>query len=81
MQEFRTKIITLLAVFEREVPDIFMHAYPHCVIHVPAQIFRWGSARTIWCFFLERYESNINALICIYTTFFALICILCINIH
>jgi hypothetical protein len=55
MQEFRTKIITLLAIFEREIPAIFMHAYPHTVIHMPAQIFRWGSARTIWCFFLERY--------------------------
>lgn len=54
MRDFRNKIITLLAIFEREIPAIFMHAYPHTLIHMPAQIFRWGSARNIWCFFLER---------------------------
>ena len=55
MREFKKFIITLLAVFERETPDIFMHAYPHVAIHLPDLIYRWGSARTIWCFFLERF--------------------------
>jgi hypothetical protein len=55
MKKMKTKVVVYLATFEREVPPIFMHAYPHVVIHMPAQIFRWGSARNIWCFFLERY--------------------------
>ena len=58
MKKMKTKVVVYLATFEREVPPIFMHAYPHVVIHIPAQIFRWGSARNIWCFFLERYITS-----------------------
>jgi hypothetical protein len=54
MKKFKTKIVALLSVFEREVPPILMHAYPHTVIHMAEQIYRWGSSRNIWCFFLER---------------------------
>jgi hypothetical protein len=55
MRQLKTKIVTYLATYEREVPPIFMHTYPHIIIHIPEQILRWGSARSIWCFFLERY--------------------------
>jgi hypothetical protein len=57
MRKMKTKVVAYLATFEREVPPIFMHTYPHMVIHIPEQILRWGSARNIWCFFLERYAS------------------------
>jgi hypothetical protein len=43
-----------------------MHAYPHTAMHMPAQILRWGSARTIWCFFLERFVCVVCLFVCNY---------------